>query len=67
MAGITADCVVYRGPGHNGRIWPRIIMDRPWDGGGKRGRKGRKTEEGRTGRGGGETGGREGRQRRKGG
>lgn len=50
MAGITADCVVYRGPGHNGRIWPRIIMDRPWDGGGKRGRKGRKTEEGRGGR-----------------
>lgn len=49
MAGITADCVVYRGPGHNGRIWPRIIMDRPWDGGGKRGRKGRKTEEGRGG------------------
>lgn len=51
MAGITADCVVYRGPGHNGRIWPRIIMDRPWDGGGKRGRKRgrRKTEEGRGG------------------
>lgn len=43
---------MYRGPGHNGRIWPRIIMDRPWGGGGKRGRKGRKTEGGGGGKGG---------------